>query len=165
MAEAAPNAKGQRRGWAFGGLQVDRMRMLLGPVDRVRKDLELLRAKMPEDSGIHFRWGQLRALMARDPSIIILTMVVLNLLRIVGSLILTSMLAAEDFGILGLVTVVSYTVVMLFDAGTDTFIVRHHDIRDRRLLDVVWTVRFAQSILIAAVIALCCGIFFPFLGY
>src|SRR5258708_5681350 len=127
--------------------------MLLGLVDRVRKDVELLRAIIPEDMGINFKWVQIRALMRRDPSIVILTIVVLNLLRIAGSLILTRLLAPEDFGIIGLVTVVSYTVVMLFDAGTDTFIVRHHDITDHRLLDVVWTVRFAQSILIAAVIS------------
>jgi O-antigen/teichoic acid export membrane protein len=138
--------------------------MLLGLVDLVRKDLEVLWATMSRDMGINFKWAQVRALMGRDPSIIALTMVIHNLLRIVGSLVLTRILAPEDFGIIGLVTVVQYTVVMLFDAGTDTFIVRHHDIRDRRLLDVVWTVRFVQSIILAAVLAVSAGLFARILG-
>src|SRR5258708_12412383 len=100
--------------------------MLLGLVDRVRKDVELLRAIIPEDMGINFKWVQIRALMRRDPSIVILTIVVLNLLRIAGSLILTRLLAPEDFGIIAFVTVVIYTLVILFTAATAPFIFRPH---------------------------------------
>jgi lipopolysaccharide exporter len=140
------------------------MQMLFGLADVLRKDFEVLKATISRDILTNFKWAQIRTLMGRDPSIIALTMGILNLLRIAGSLILTRILAPEDFGIIGLVTVVQYTVVMLFDIGTDTFIVRHPDIRDRRLLDVVWTVRLLQSLILAAIFAASAGIFAQVLG-
>src|ERR1700737_225877 len=123
--------------------------MLVELAERARKHLGPLRGIVPETGGISFGWPQIRALAKRDPSIIIGTMLALNLLRLVSTLILTRLMAPSDYGILGLVTVVHYTVNMLFDVGTDTFIVRHHNIEDRRFLDVIWTVRVARTLLSA----------------
>jgi lipopolysaccharide exporter len=137
--------------------------MSIGLADRARKHLEPLRSMLPE-RGTGFGWAQIRALAKRDPSIIIGTMLALNLLRLISTLILTRLMAPADYGILGLVTVVHYTVNMLFDVGTDTFIVRHHNIEDRRFLDVIWTVRVARTLLSAVLIAVFAGLFSRFLG-
>lgn len=109
-------------------------------------------------------WRQIRNLSSRDPSIIIGTMLVLNLLRIISSLILTRLLAPADFGIVGLVTVAHYTINMLLDFGTDSFLVRHRDITDRAKLDAIWTVRFVRLVFVATVTALAAGIFSRILG-
>jgi lipopolysaccharide exporter len=138
--------------------------MLLDLVNRTRKNFEPLRTMMPEKIALTFGWTHLRALARMDASIVIITMFALNFLRIISTLILTRLLAPADFGILGMVTVVNYAVNMLFDIGTDTFIVRHPDIKERRLLDVVWTVRVARSLLSAAIIALSAGICARILG-
>src|ERR1700680_4784650 len=130
--------------------------MLLGLAYRARKHLEPFRNIILAALG-NFGWAQFRALARREPSIIIGTMLALNLLRLISTLILTRLLAPADFGILGMITVVHYTINMLFDVGTDTFIVRHHDIADRRFLNVVWTVRVARTLLSAALIAVFAG--------
>jgi lipopolysaccharide exporter len=138
--------------------------MLFGLADRARKRLEPFWSILPDKAGIRFDWAQIRGLAKRDPSIVIGTMLAQNLLRLISTLILTRLLAPADFGILGMVTVVHYTINMLFDVGTDTFIVRHHDIADRRFLNVVWTVRVARTLLSAALIAVFAGLFSRFLG-
>jgi len=119
---------------------------------------------MPDTGVPSFGWSQMRALFKMDASIVITTMLTLNLLRVVSSLILTRLLAPADFGILGMVTIVHYAINMLLDVGTDTFIVRHHDINERRLLDVVWTVRVARTLLSAVIVALSAGICARVLG-
>jgi lipopolysaccharide exporter len=113
---------------------------------------------------INSLWTEIRNLAGRDPSIIIGTMLVLNLLRIVSSLVLTRLLAPADFGIVGLVTVAHYTINMLLDFGTDSFLVRHREIKDRAKLDAIWTVRFLRLIFVAIVTALASGIFSGLLG-
>src|SRR5438874_2637310 len=60
--------------------------MLLGLADRARKRLEPLWSMLPDKAGISFDWAQIRALAQRDPSIIIGTMLALNLLRLISSL-------------------------------------------------------------------------------
>ena len=91
-------------------------------------------------------------------------MIALNLTRVASSLILTRLLAPADFGIVGMVTVVHYTINMLLDLGTDAFIVRHPDIRNRRTLDVIWTIKLLRIVFIAAVTALAAGIFSKLMG-
>jgi lipopolysaccharide exporter len=151
------------QGWQWALTKAEReMRMLLA--DRARKHLEPLWSILPGKAGFGFEWTQIRALSKRDPSIIIGTLLAQNLLRLISTLILTRLLAPADFGILGMISVVHYTINMLFDVGTDTFIVRHRDIEDRRFLDVVWTVRVARTLLSAAIIAVFAGLFSRLLG-
>lgn len=137
---------------------------MAGLVNRTRKQLGVLWNLLPEGGGINIGWPHVRALAKRDPSIVIGTMIALNLLRLISSLILTRLMAPADFGILGLITVVHYSVNMVFDVGTDTFIVRHHNIKDRRFLDVVWTVRAFRSLLTAVIVVAFAGIFARLLG-
>src|SRR5258708_22729439 len=119
---------------------------------------------MPDMIVPGFGWAQLRALFRMDASIVITTMLALNLLRIISSLILTRLLAPADFGILGMITIVHYAINMLLDVGTDSYIVRHQNIKERILLDVVSTVRVARALLSAAIIALSAGVCARVLG-
>jgi lipopolysaccharide exporter len=120
--------------------------MLLELTDRTRKYIAL-------HPGMS-RWGQIRALLRKDPSIVIASMLALNFFRLISSLILTRLLAPSDFGVVGIVTLTQFILLMLFDVGFDALVVRQGDIDDRRFLDVVWTVRFAQSILLALLMAI-----------
>jgi lipopolysaccharide exporter len=97
------------------------------------------------------RWNNLHTLMKKDPSIVIGSMLALNFLRLTSSLVLTRCLAPADFGIFGVIGLAQYTLNMLFDVGYDALVIRHRDVDDRRFFDVVWTVRFVQSIILALI--------------
>jgi lipopolysaccharide exporter len=130
--------------------------MLLALTDRARRYLSL----RPGPNA----WDQIRSLMRRDPSIVIVSMLALNFLRLVSSLILTRLLAPSDFGVVGIITLTQFVLLMLFDVGFDALVVQHRDIEDRKFFDVVWTVRFAQSILLASIMAVSAGIVARFFG-
>lgn len=119
--------------------------MLFELTDRARKYIAL-------DPKLGRR-EQLSALLRRDPSVVILSMLALNLLRLISSLILTRLMAPADFGVAGIITLTQYVLIMLFDVGFDALVIRHQDIQDQRFFDVVWTIRFAQSIFLAIVMS------------
>jgi O-antigen/teichoic acid export membrane protein len=98
--------------------------------------------------------ARIRNLIRKDPSIVIMSMAALNVLRLISSLILTRLLAPSDFGIVGIVGTIQYTLIMLFDIGFDALVIQHPDVEDRRFFNVVWTVRFAQSIMLALIMAI-----------
>ena len=130
--------------------------MLLALTDRARRYLSL----HPGTSA----WDQSRSLMRRDPSVVIASMLALNFLRLVSSFILTRLLAPSDFGVVGIITLTQFVLLMLFDVGFDALVVQHRDFEDRRFFDVVWTVRFAQSILLASIMAISASIVARFFG-
>jgi lipopolysaccharide exporter len=113
---------------------------------------------------INAGWVWVRNIGTSDPIIVVGTMIALNLLRIISSLLLTRLLSPADFGIVGMVAVAQYTVIMLLDFGTDTYLVRHREIHDRRQLDVIWTIRFLRLIFVAGITALAAGVFSHILG-
>jgi O-antigen/teichoic acid export membrane protein len=80
------------------------------------------------------------------------TVVVTNLIRIVSTAILTRLLTASDYGVIGIITSLTYIIVMLSDFGFFAFIVRHKDAEDERFLDEVWTVRLIRSAGITAIL-------------
>src|SRR5438552_730727 len=94
-------------------------------------------------------WRRLSHLSTRDPSIVIGTLVALNLVRILSSLVLTRLLSPADFGVAGMVAIAQFTINMLLDFGADAYLIRHRDIRDRRQLDVIWTIRFLRLVAVA----------------
>jgi O-antigen/teichoic acid export membrane protein len=110
------------------------------------------------------RWEQLLALTKRDPSIVIAAMLTLNFLRLISSLVLTRLLAPSDFGVVGIITLTQYILLMLFDVGFDALVVQHRDIKDRRFLDVVWTVRFSQSVILAVIMVILANMIARFFG-
>src|SRR5258708_31073054 len=98
------------------------VRMLFGLADRARRNFEPLRTMMPDTGVSGFGWVQLRALFRMDASIVITTMLALNLLRIISSLVLTRLLSPADFGIIGMITILHYSVNILLEVVTDSSI-------------------------------------------
>ena len=85
------------------------------------------------------------------------TVVLTNLLRIVSSAILTRLLTASDYGVIGIITSITYILVMLSDFGFFAFIVRHEHGDDPRFLDEVWTIRLLRAAGITVALILLSG--------
>jgi O-antigen/teichoic acid export membrane protein len=95
--------------------------------------------------------------MTRDTSVVVATVVALNLLRVVSSVILTRLLAPEVFGVVGIIGSVAFVLAMISDLGFQAFVVRHRDGDDPRFLDVVWTIRLLRAAALTAALALLAG--------
>lgn len=98
------------------------------------------------------RWGSvswavrhMKPLLFRDTGIVVASVVMLNLLRVVSSVILTRLLAPEVFGIVGIIASIAFIVAMISDLGFQAFVVRHKDGDDPRFLDVIWTIRLLRA--------------------
>jgi O-antigen/teichoic acid export membrane protein len=103
------------------------------------------------------RFMRLRNLAVRTAQgkfvLILSTVVMLNLLRIVSSMVLTRLLDAEAFGVTGFILSVTFVFAMVSDLGIFAFVVRHRDATDPRFLDEVWTIRLIRSLLLAVIVA------------
>lgn len=93
--------------------------------------------------------GRAVGLLRSNTAFVIGAVVAVNMLRIVSSMVLTRLLDASAFGIVGLLTSVTYVLTMLSDVGFLAFIVRHEDADDKRFLNQVWTLRLIRSVLLA----------------
>lgn len=82
---------------------------------------------------------------------------IISVLRILGNIVLTRLLAPEAFGAVGIFTAVSLFFVMLTDMGFNAFVIRHRDGDKPYFLDVVWTVRLVRN-------AALCALMFAFAG-
>lgn len=69
------------------------------------------------------------------------------LLRLGSNVVLTRLLNPHAFGVVGVITSVMVVLTMLSDLGFLEFVVRHKKGNDRRLLDVIWTIRLGQAAL------------------
>lgn len=85
------------------------------------------------------------------------TVMFLNVTRIINSAILTRLLTAEAFGVVGIITSVSVTFGLMSDIGINAFIVRHKDSNDPRFLDELWTLRMVRSIALTVAVAALSG--------
>jgi lipopolysaccharide exporter len=72
-------------------------------------------------------------------------------LRMAGNVVLTHLLTPEAFGIMGMIVSVMMVLTMLSDFGFASFIIRHEKGDDPKFLNVIWTIRLAQSVLHGAV--------------
>lgn len=86
-------------------------------------------------------------------ALILSTVVMLNLLRIVSSMVLTRLLDAEAFGATGFIMSVMFVFGMISDLGIFAFVVRHRDAADARFLDEVWSIRLLRSFALTGVVA------------
>lgn len=98
-----------------------------------------------------------RDVLGRGTSFVIAGNVVVNLARIVSTVVLTRLLTAEDFGVVGIISSMLYIAVMLSDVGVQAYIVRHDEGEQTQFLDEVWTLRLIRGIIIAVVIGLLSG--------
>jgi lipopolysaccharide exporter len=91
--------------------------------------------------------------LATTPTVAVLgTVALTNIIRIFSSAILTRMLTASDYGVVGIVTSITFIVGMLSDFGFFAFIVRHERGDDPDFLDEVWTVRLLRSFGVTALL-------------
>lgn len=93
---------------------------------------------------------------ARTPTAaVVATVGLTNVVRIFSSAILTRLLTASDYGVVGIITSITYIVAMLSDFGFFAFLVRHERSDDPVFLDEVWTVRLIRSFFVTiALVAL-----------
>ena len=68
-----------------------------------------------------------------------------NLLPIVSSMTLTSLLDVQAFGVAALVTSVSFVFQLVSDIGVQPFVIRHVRGDDPAFLDQIWTLRLIRS--------------------
>jgi lipopolysaccharide exporter len=109
-----------------------------------RSLLQRLRSRLPD------------ALFA-GTSVVMATVIVSNLLRIVSSATLTRLLSAEAFGVVGIISSITFIMGLLSDIGLLPFVVRHKDGLEPRFLDEVWTARVLRGAGLTLIMALLSG--------
>ncbi|HKJ62377.1 MAG TPA: oligosaccharide flippase family protein, partial [Hyphomicrobiales bacterium] len=81
-------------------------------------------------------------------------MIVTQVLRLVGSLIMTRLLAPEMFGIMSIVLSVQITLFLLLDVGLRPAIIQSPRGNDPELLNTAWTIQIIRSVVVAAALVL-----------
>jgi O-antigen/teichoic acid export membrane protein len=81
-------------------------------------------------------------------------MIVTQVLRLVGSLIMTRLLAPEMFGIMSIVLSVQVTLFLLLDIGLRPAIIQSARGNDPELLNTAWTVQIIRSFIVAILLVL-----------
>lgn len=94
-----------------------------------------------------------RRAVRADTTTVVGTVVLLNLLRIVSTIVLTRLLNAEAYGVVGIVTSISVVFALISDIGVVAFVIRHERGLDTQLLDEIWTIRLARSVLLTLAMA------------
>ncbi|MEX0644218.1 MAG: oligosaccharide flippase family protein [Parvularculaceae bacterium] len=95
--------------------------------------------------------GARKAIATNSTPVLVATIAATNILRIVGNLVLTRLLAPEAFGIVGVLSSVTVILQMATDMGYHAYIVRSREAGDRRFLDVIWTIRLARAAILTIV--------------
>ncbi len=71
-------------------------------------------------------------------------------LRLGSNLVLTRLLTPEAFGVVGIITSVTYILQLVSDMGLRSYIVRHKDARPE-LMQTVWTIRLVRNIVLSVI--------------
>lgn len=106
----------------------------------------------------------LKAKLGGETSIVAGTVITQNVLRLVGSVIMTRLLSAEAFGVVGIITSVIVTFGLISDIGITAFIIRHRGADDRDFINELWTLRLIRSIILTVVVILASYPIAHFLG-
>jgi len=99
----------------------------------------------------------LRRAMSSGVSLVAVTIIASNVLRIASTIILTRVLTPLDFGVTGLTGATINILLMISDVGFGVYIIRHARGDDARLLDVIWTVRLLRGVALTLLLAACAG--------
>ena len=99
-----------------------------------------------------FSRNDLKLLLANPTVLVGSTFVVQNVIRLISTIILTRLLIPEAYGIMGILTSVSFAVAMLTDVGLQAFMLRHRYIDTKYFRDAMWTIRFLRSLALAGVL-------------
>lgn len=81
-------------------------------------------------------------------------MIVTQVLRLAGSLIMTRLLAPEMFGIMSIVLSIQITLFLLLDVGLRPAIFQSPRGNDPELLNTAWTIQIIRSIVVASMLVL-----------
>lgn len=92
-------------------------------------------------------------------SVLIGSSAMINVLRIVNTMLLTRLLRPDDFGLVGMISSIYFTVNLVLDAGVEHFVVRHERGDEPAFLDAIWTLHFGRGLLATVVTS---AVAFPF---
>ena len=101
--------------------------------------------------------NNLNSLLANPTFLVGSTFVVQNVIRLIGTIILTRLLVPEAYGIIGILTSVAFAVALLTDVGFQAFMLRHRDIDTKYFRDAMWTIRFVRSVALASLFFVLAG--------
>jgi len=73
-----------------------------------------------------------------------------SVLRLGSNLILTRLLVPEAYGVVAIVTSISYVLTMVSDMGLRAYVTRHPTANDD-VVQTVWTVRFIRNVVLALI--------------
>ena len=93
----------------------------------------------------------LGTLLRKNTTILIAASVTILIARISSSIVLTRLLDATAFGIVGVITTVAMILVLFTDLGFYPFVVRSVDSFSAEFLDKVWTIRLIRSLALTIV--------------
>lgn len=100
-------------------------------------------------------WRDLAAKAVAPTMLVTGTVVLLNLIRMVSSMVLTRLLDVEIFGVIGVLSSISIVFMMLSDLGFNAYIVRSSQDISQRFLDEIWTLRLIRSAALSAILMAC----------
>lgn len=95
-----------------------------------------------------------RGLLFSRTGIVIATVGFGLFMRLLGTVVLSRLLDAEAYGIVGIMTSVTIIIAMVSDIGVAAFAIRHEDGDDPAFLDQIWTIRLVRSVVLAAIVIL-----------
>ncbi|SNS42410.1 Membrane protein involved in the export of O-antigen and teichoic acid [Sphingomonas laterariae] len=99
------------------------------------------------------RWRMIAAKAKAPATLVAGTVVILNIIRIVSSMVLTRMLDVEVFGVVGILTSITIIFGMISDLGFAAYVIRSAEGTDKRFLDEIWTLRLMRSAGLAVLLA------------
>lgn len=101
---------------------------------------------------IDFRayYNRVRPALGDGSSFLIGAHVTQTFLRFASNLVLTRLLAPEDYGVVGIMISVAYILQLVSDMGLRTYVIRHEHARDE-LLQSVWTIRLIRNLIISVI--------------
>lgn len=95
-------------------------------------------------------YARVRPWLGDGSSVLIGLHAVTTFLRLGSNLILTRLLAPENYGVVGIVTSVAYILTMVSDMGLRAYVTRHPT-ADESVLQTIWSLRLVRNIVLAAV--------------
>ena len=95
-------------------------------------------------------FSRIRPYLGDGSTVLIVLQVVQTVMRFGSSLIVTRLLAPADYGAIGVITSISYVLMMVTDMGLRGYITRHPN-ADADLLNTVWSIRLIRNTVLAAI--------------
>ena len=95
-------------------------------------------------------WGRILSFAAGNTGTLIIVNVGTLLVRMISSVTLARLLQPSAFGLIGIITSIFYTVVMLTDLGFRAHVIRHPRGSEAHFGNVIWTIHASRGIFIGA---------------